>query len=170
MMDLPILLIESVLTKFIAERKWFIQTIEQLDEEDVSWSPTEESNSIANLVLHIRGTVHSRIEILLFDIPDTRDRDKEFEKGIILSKARVLQLGTESFDLIIHYLEQLKSQPDLLLSQPYLNKSPLTYSNFNNETTVVNLLIQMVREIHTHTGQIIYIAKMRKGLLQWKYD
>ncbi|MFM9282167.1 DUF1572 family protein [Paenibacillus jiagnxiensis] len=169
-MDLPILLIESVLLKFVAERKWFIQTIEQLDEEDVSWSPTEESNSIANLVLHIRGTVHSRIEILLFDIPDTRDRDKEFEKGIVLSKAQVLQLGTESFDLIIKYIEQLKSQPDLLLSQPYLNKPPLTYSNFNNETTVVNLLIQMVREIHTHTGQIIYIAKMRKGPLQWKYD
>lgn len=30
--------------------------------------------------------------------------------------------------------------------------------------------IAIIREIHTHTGQIIYIAKMRKGQLDWKYD
>lgn len=44
--------------------------------------PSPASNSIANLVAHIRGAVHSRIETILLDIPDTRDRDKEFDKGL----------------------------------------------------------------------------------------
>ncbi|WP_072331717.1 MULTISPECIES: DUF1572 family protein [unclassified Paenibacillus] len=169
-MDVSALFIDSVLSKVIPERKWFVQCIEQLDEEDITWAPTNESNSIANLVSHIRGTVHSRIEILLFDIPDTREREKEFEKGLILTKEQVLRIGMEAFNLIIQYLEKMKEQPQLLTSQPYLKKPALTYSAFNNETTAMNLLIQMVREVHFHTGQIIYIAKMRKGELKWKYD
>lgn len=169
-MDLSTLFIDSVLSKFIPERKWFIQCIEQLDEEDITWAPTDESNSIANLVSHIRGTVHSRIEILLFDILDSRERDKEFEKGLKLSKEQTLKIGIEAFDLIIQYLEKLKSQPELISSQPYLDKPSLKFSALNNQTTAMNMMIQMVREIHFHTGQIIYIAKMRKGQLKWNYD
>lgn len=89
-MDISISLVESMLSKFKADKKWLLQAIEQLDEEDISWSPTNESNSIANLISHIRGTAHSRIEILLYKIPDTRDRDKEFERGLKHSKEHVL--------------------------------------------------------------------------------
>lgn len=71
---------------------------------------------------------------------------------------------------MIQYLEYLQSNPELLLSQPFINRPPLTYSQVNNETTVLNLMIAMVREIHYHTGQIIYAAKIRKGQLVWNYD
>lgn len=169
-MEANIPFIESVWSKFVAERKWFIQCIEQLDEEDINWAPTADSNSIANLVSHIRGTVHSRIEILLLDIPDTRERDKEFEKGLQLTKQHTLQIGIEAFDLIIQFIERMKDQPQALMIQPYLEKQPLTHSAINNQSTAMNMLVQMVREIHFHTGQIIYIAKMRKGKLHWTYD
>lgn len=76
----------------------------------------------------------------------------------------------EAFDIIIQYLEHLGSNPELLLSQPFINRPPLTYSQVNNETTALNLMIAMVREIHYHTGQIIYAAKIRKGQLVWQYD
>ncbi|MOA57986.1 hypothetical protein D3C78_1822820 [compost metagenome] len=76
----------------------------------------------------------------------------------------------EAFDVIIQYLEYLRSNPELLLSQPFINRPALTYSQVNNETTVLNLMIAMVREIHYHTGQIIYAAKIRKGQLVWNYD
>jgi len=169
-MDVSIAVIENIIDKFTDDKKWFIQTIEQINEEDILWKPTEESNSIANLVSHIRGTVHSRLEILLFDIPDTRVREKEFSKELRLSKEHVLKLGIESFDIILQYLGKLSSQPELLLSQPYLNLPPLMYSALNNQTTAVNMMIQFVREINYHIGQIIYIAKMRKGQLHWNYD
>ncbi|ULL16155.1 DUF1572 domain-containing protein [Paenibacillus sp. H1-7] len=169
-MDISMPVIDSILSKFKADKKWLLQAIEQLTEEDICWSPTNESNSIANLISHIRGTAHARIEILLYEIPDTRDRAKEFEPGLTLSKEQALLKATEAFDIIIAYLEYLKTYPEMLLSQPFLDKPPLTFSAVNNQTTALNLMIQMVREINYHVGQINYIAKMRKGPLVWKYD
>lgn len=169
-MDIASEVIQSILVKFKSERKWTLQALAQLSEEDITWSPTPESNSIANLVSHIRGCVHSRIETIYFDIPDTRDRDKEFEPGLQLSHEETYRMAAEAFDIIIQYFEHLQAHPELLLSQPFINRPPLTYSQVDNETTALNLMIAMVREIHYHTGQIIYAAKIRKGQLEWQYD
>lgn len=169
-MEISTEVIESMLVKFKSERKWTLQAIAQLSEEDLTWSPNPESNSIANLIAHIRGCVHSRIETIFFDIPDTRERDKEFEQGLLLSKEQSYNMIREAFDIIIAYLVHLKIHPELLLSRPFVNRPPLIYSQVNNETTVLNLMIAIVREIHYHTGQIIYVAKIRKGQLVWDYS
>lgn len=169
-MEIALELIESMLVKFKSEKKWTLQAIEQLSEEDITSSPSLESNSVANLVAHISGAVHSRIETILLDIPDTRDRDKEFEKGLKMSKEQAITKTRDAFDILIQYLEYLKSTPELLMSQPFLNLPPLTYSQVNNETTALNLIMAMFREVHFHTGQIIYAAKIRKGQLVWIYD
>lgn len=162
--------IQSMLVKFKSEKKWTLQAIAQLSEEDISWSPNTDSNSIANLVAHIRGCVHSRIETIFWDIPDTRDREKEFERGLKMSNDQAYKMIKESFDIIIQYLEHIRSNSELLLSQPFIDRPPLTFSQVNNETTVLNLMIALIREIHYHTGQIIYAAKTRKGQLIWQYD
>ncbi|WP_413377715.1 DUF1572 family protein [Paenibacillus taichungensis] len=169
-MEIELEVIQSMLVKFKSEGKWTLQAISQLSEEDITWSPNQESNSIANLVAHIRGCVHSRIETIFYDIADSRDRDKEFEHGLKMSIEEAYNMTKESFDIIIQYLEHLSFNPNLLLSQPFTNRPPLTFSQVNNETTVLNLMIAMVREIHYHTGQIIYAAKVRKGQLVWQYD
>jgi uncharacterized damage-inducible protein DinB len=142
-------------------------TIKQCSEADIVWRPTAESNSIANLVAHIWGTVHQRVEILFFDVPDTRDRDKEFDKELLMSKDEAIQLITKSFDVIIQVLEDMKSKPEVLLSQPYINMAPLTYSSLNNQSTVLDIMMQMMNHLPFHTGQISYIAKMRIGQLTW---
>lgn len=169
-MDIASEFIESMLTKFKSERKWTLQAIEQLSEEDIAWSPSPESNSIANIVAHISGCVHSRVETILFNITDTRDRDKEFERGLHLSQKQTFDMAMRAFDIIIQYLGHLRSNPELLLSQPFIDRPPLTYSQVNNETTALNLMVSMLREVHYHTGQIIYIAKMRRGQLVWQYE
>jgi uncharacterized damage-inducible protein DinB len=142
-------------------------TIQQCSEADIVWRPTTESNSIANLVAHIWGTVHQRVEILFFDVPDTRDRDKEFDKELLMSKDEAIQLITKSFDVLIQVLEDMKSKPEVLLSQPYINMAPLTYSSLNNQSTVLDIMMQMMNHLPFHTGQISYIAKMRIGQLKW---
>ncbi|CAG7633814.1 DinB family protein [Paenibacillus allorhizosphaerae] len=166
-MELSGKLIESFLWKFRAEKKWTLQAIEQLSEEDILWRPTAASNSIANLVAHIWGTVHQRVEIIFFDVPDTRNREKEFEKGLVMTKEQALDLIGKSFDIIIHVLERMKSKPDTLLDQPYASMEPLTYSALSNQSTVLDVMMQMVNHLPFHTGQIVYIAKMRVGDLQW---
>jgi hypothetical protein len=75
-MDIAFELIESMVVKFKSEQRRTLKAIEDLSEEDITWTPTPESNSIANLVSHIRGAVHSRVETILLNIPDTRDREK----------------------------------------------------------------------------------------------
>lgn len=167
-MDIAIEVIESMMPKFRSEMRGTLKAIEQLTEEDITWSPNVESNSIANLVAHIRGCVHSRIEQIFYGTPDTRDREKEFERGLQISKEEAYQMAKEAFEIILQFLEHLKLNPHLLMSQPFLNLPPLTYSQVNNQTTVLNLMIAMVREVHYHTGQIVYIAKLRKGQLVWK--
>lgn len=166
-MDIAMEFIDSMLPKFRSEMRGILKVIEQLEEEDITWAPNEDSNSIANLVAHIRGCVHSRIEQIFCNIPDTRDRDKEFERGLYMSRDEAYRKAKEAFELIIRYLEYLRSHPHLLMSQPFLNLPPLTYSQVNNQTTVLNLMIAMLRKIHYHTGQIVYIAKIRKGKLTW---
>lgn len=169
-MEIALELLESMLVKFRSEKKWTLQAIEQLSQEDITSSPTSESNSIANLIAHIRGAVHSRVETILLDIPDIRDRDKEFEKGLEMSKEQALKKTMDAFDILIKYLEHLQSRPELLMSQPFINRPPLTHSQINNKTTVLNLMMSMFREVHFHSGQIIYAAKIRKGRLIWNYD
>ena len=169
-MDVATELVDSMLTKFKSERKWTLQAIAQLSDEDIIWSPNADSNSIANLVAHIRGCVHSRIETIFYNIPDTRNRDNEFERGLAMSAEEAFNVTKKAFDIILEFLEHLRAKPELVMSQPFLNRPPLTYSQVNNETTTLNLMIAMIREIHYHTGQIIYAAKIRKGQLEWQYD
>lgn len=152
-MEIASEVIESMLVKFRSERKWTLQAIEQLSEEDITCSPGPDSNSIANLIAHIRGAVHSRIETIFYSIPDTRDREKEFEKGLEMSKEHAFNTIKEAFDIIIQYLEHLKLNPNLLLSQPFLNLPPLTYSQVNNETTILNLMMRWLERYITIQGK-----------------
>ncbi len=161
---------KSLLVKFRGERKWTLQALDQLTEHDIHWAASKDCNSIVNLVAHIRGGVHSRIETILYGIPDSRDRDKEFEHGLPMTKEEAIRLTGEAFDIMIQYVEQLGSNPELWMSQPYLDLPPLTYSQVNNETTALNMVLAMFREMHYHTGQIIHIAKERAGQMVWQYD
>lgn len=110
-MDIANEVIESMLVKFRSERKWTLQAIAQLSAEDIMWAPNEESNSIANLVAYIRGCVHSRIETIFLDIPDIRDRDKEFARGLKISIEQAYMMMEEAFDILIRYLEYLSGNP-----------------------------------------------------------
>lgn len=166
-MDIAFEFIQSMMVKFRSEQRGTLKAIEQVSEEDITWYPTPESNSIANLVSHIRGAVHSRVETIFLNITDIRDREKEFERGLKMSKEEAYKHTMDAFNIILQYLEHLNSNPHLLMSQPFLNLLPLTYSQVNNETTALNLMMAMFREVHYHTGQIVYLAKMKKGELLW---
>ncbi|MHB1629330.1 MAG: DUF1572 family protein [Bacilli bacterium] len=106
-MDVGMLLIDSMLVRFRGEKKWTLQAIDQLSEDDIVWAPTPESNSIANLLSHIRGTVRQRLETIFYNVRDDRDRDKEFERDLQLSKEQASVFARESFDVMIDVLGDL---------------------------------------------------------------
>jgi hypothetical protein len=89
-LDTSTIVIDFQLRKYKADQKWTRMVIEQLSEEDILWSPTPESNSIANLVAHISGAVYEWFETVYFDAPNNLDRSKEFDCGLQMSKEQAL--------------------------------------------------------------------------------
>lgn len=69
-----------------------------------------------------------------------------------------------AMELIDSMIPKFRSE---MRGRPFLDRPPLTYSQVGNDTTALNLMIAMVREIHCHTGQIVYIGKIRKGKIAW---
>lgn len=166
-MDSSTIVIDLLLRKYKADQKWTRMVIEQLSEEDIVWSPTPESNSIANLVAHISGAVHQWFETVYFGAPYIEDRSKEFERGLQMNKEQALELSKKSYDCIIKVLELMKASPERLLEQPYLN-FPTFNGALDNQATILEMLLHQFRHLPSHTGQILYIAKMRKGHLVWE--
>lgn len=43
----------------------------------------------------------------------------------------------------------------------------LKVSSLNNQSTVLDIIMQMVNHLPYHIRQIVYVAKMKKGDLPW---
>lgn len=166
-MDSSNIVIDHLLLKYKADQKWTRKVIEQLTDEDLVWSPTPESNSIANLIAHISGAARYWFDAAYFGAPLNEYRTIEFERGLQMTKEQALETSKKSYDSIIGVLEMMKANPERLLEQPYLDYPSFDSAALNNRSTVLEMLLHQFRHLPSHTGQIIYIAKMRKGNLVW---
>ena len=153
-------LAESLISKFALLKNRSVAVVEQLSKEEIIWSPNEESNSITNLALHIRETVRHRVESIFFGPQENRDRDREFNSLLVVTKDEVITLLEQTFDILIHVIEGLSEQD--FLKQPYLENPP-TQSAMNKEATVLDICLQMLAHLSEHVGQIFYIAKVQLG-------
>jgi len=126
--------------------------LEGLSEADVWWRPNPASNSIGNLVLHLAGNVRQWVVSGIGGSADSRRRDEEFSKADGLSPG----------DLAAH-LEAAIEEVDEVLAG--LHPSVLSESRViqGMDVTVLEALYHVVEHFSTHTGQIIYIGKLRTG-------
>lgn len=129
-----------------------VAAIEQLRDEDVNWRPSEESNSIANLVLHMAGNIGQRLVATVSGGPDTRDRDAEFNSREFLTRGRVLEILGDAFGAADRVLESLPAE-----------RLAETRRVRDREMTVLDLIFGVTTHLSEHVGQILYIAKMRLG-------
>ena len=129
------------------------KTFEQVTEEQLHWTPDEESNSIAVIVQHLYGNMRSRwTEFFTSDLekPD-RNRDGEFEARK-LSKDELLALWQEGWGYVLGTMESLT--PDQLLSTVRIR---------GVETLVIKAINRQVSHYAYHVGQIVYIAKHQRS-------
>ncbi|GGD62306.1 DinB family protein [Paenibacillus nasutitermitis] len=166
-MDSSNIVIDHLLIKYKADQKWTRKVIEQLTEEDLVWSPTPESNSIANLISHISGAARYWFDSAYFGAPLNEYTNIEFDRGLQMTKEQAMEISKKTYDSIIGVLEMMKANPERLLEQPYLDYPSFDSAALNNKSTVLEMLLHQFRHLPSHTGQIIYIAKMRKGNLVW---
>ena len=126
--------------------------LEHLTDEDVWWRPNEASNSIGNLLLHLRGNITQWIIGGVGERPYERHRQQEFDErthipaGELLAKLRTV---IEDADKIIRGLDA-----DALLSKRQIQ---------DYEVTVLEAIYHVVEHFGMHTGQIILLTKARTG-------
>lgn len=126
--------------------------LERLDEGDIWWRPANSSNSIGNLILHLTGNLRQWVVSGVGGEADIRKRQEEFDET---GPVPVEQLINGLEEVVIKACAVLdRLDPDLLLEQRLIQ---------GNQVLVLQAIYHAVEHFSTHTGQIIYVTKMRKG-------
>ncbi len=125
----------------------------QLTDTEIWNRPNAHSNSVGNLVLHLCGNVRQWIVSSLGDLPDTRQRQQEFdEKGPISTEKLVLMVD-ELMDEVDRVLDNIS--PEMLLGKREVQVF---------RKTGLSILMQVVEHFSYHVGQMTYFVKWRKDM------
>ena len=124
-----------------------------LDDGQIWWRPNESSNSIGNLILHLNGSINLYLNHNMGALEFERDRPAEFAERRMLPRQELLR----AFDAMVANAEATFASMDgATLSAP--SPEPEKYQ------LLVEDLISVAVHLATHTGQIVWIAKMlREG-------
>ncbi|MCU1230736.1 MAG: hypothetical protein JWO97_3620 [Acidobacteria bacterium] len=119
-----------------------------MSDDQLWWRPNETSNSVANILIHLTGSLNHYLNFFVGKIEYERDRDGEFAERRNLPRAELLA----SFEQMIANAEKtLDALTPESLSDPAADPR---YS------LLVEDLLAVALHISNHTGQIVWIAKM----------
>ena len=126
------------------------KSFDQLEEKDLHFQASSESNSIAVIVQHMAGNMFSRWTNFLTEDGEKpwRQRDDEFEIHQY-SKQQIIELWQKGWDCLLQALASLTE--DDLLKIIYIRQEPLT---------VVDAINRQLAHYPYHIGQIVFIGKM----------
>lgn len=151
-MEIYQIIFDQLIKKYEELKVTLLNVIQQLNTEQLNWRFNNESNSIANLIIHIAGNINQRIGSGILALPDTRDRNEEFDQNLYVSKDQIVVIVENSFTLLIQTTKNMNKE-DLLKTIQVRDKSRFTYE----------VLQQCANHYSEHLGQIIYIAKICLG-------
>src|SRR5450432_1018194 len=140
-------LLQSAIKKFNAQKLLGEKTFVQLEEKDLFFKPSKESNSIAVIVQHMSGNMLSRWTNFLTADGEKpwRERDKEFE-DVFTTKDEVILAWNKGWRRVLNTLELL--QPEDMMKTITIRNEPLL---------VVDAIIRQIDHYGYHVGQIVYI-------------
>jgi uncharacterized damage-inducible protein DinB len=124
--------------------------VDLLDEDDTWWRGSEAENSVGNLLLHLGGNVRQWIISGVGGAPDRRDRPREFSARGGMAKKEALSQLESTVREAAGVLRQLR-QDDLLIER--------TIQGFKR--TGLQAALHVVEHFSYHTGQIVFITKLR---------
>ena len=123
-----------------------------LSGDDLWWRANANSNSVGNLLLHLRGNVGQWIIGGVGQRANERQRQAEFdERSHIPGPTLVANLAAtvhEAVDVI------RTVEPASLLAQRRIQ---------DHDVTVFGAIYHVVEHFSTHTGQIVLLTKLRSG-------
>lgn len=128
------------------------RSLEDLSDEEVWWRPNEASNSIGNLLLHLCGNVRQWIIGGVGGRGFERRRQQEFDERRLIPAQELLSK-----------IKQVLAEADEVLAsvdaETLLSKREIQ----GYEVTVLDAIYHVVEHFGMHTGQVIYLSKMRGG-------
>ena len=144
--------IEEARRRLAACHQKIIHCLNQLDDAQVWWRPSESMNSIANLVLHLGGNLEQWIVSAVGGAQDLRNRPLEFSARTPVPKQQLSQR-----------LSSTVSQADQVLAQ--VNDAqllePRRIQGF--EETVLSAIFECLAHFNGHTQEIVYITRLQLG-------
>jgi uncharacterized damage-inducible protein DinB len=137
------------------------KTVEGLAAGDLWWRPNDASNSVGNLLLHLAGNIRQWVLSGVGGAKDSRDRDLEFQQD-----------GGATAEELLDHLEATVLAVDAVLADLPTSSLLDTRVIQGMEVTVLEAVYHVVEHFSTHTGQIVYLAKLRSGkdLEFWKVE
>ncbi len=125
----------------------------QLHDDELHLEPAPGLNSVATIVQHLAGNMHSRWDRLLDADGEsqTRNRDREFEDALE-TRAQILMRWESGWKALFTALEGLSDRD--LLRQIRIRGEAIT---------VVEAIQRQLSHYPYHVGQIVLIARMRRG-------
>lgn len=128
------------------------RSIADLGDEDIWWRPNDASNSIGNLVLHLCGNVHQWIVGGVGKRPAERDRQREFDQRAPIARGELLAR-----------LRRVLAEADEVLAGVTVAALGERRTIQEYDVTVMGAIYHVVEHFSMHTGQIIYVSKLRGG-------
>lgn len=123
--------------------------VESLTDDQIWWRPNEASNSIGNLVLHLNGNVRQWLVASFEQLPDERDRPREFKARARVSRAELIQAMDATLQRGAMVLSRL-TEADLRA----------TYQIQGYTVSGLHAVYQVVEHFGQHYAQIAYITKL----------
>jgi len=122
--------------------------LESIADEEIWYRSNENSNSIANLILHLTGNIKQYIISGLGNDSDIRSRDLEFSQRGGMTKA---ELSAEILETCIKAQEVIKAlKPEEIMEYRSVQGFKLT---------TFGILLHVIEHFSYHTGQIAAITK-----------
>lgn len=150
MADVPTAALESIrvrITKILPQQ--IRESVALLTDEQLWWRPNETSNSVANLLLHLSGSLNHYVNRDVGGIAYERDRPAEFSERRPIPREELLRI----FDEMMSHAERTLSSLDVQrLGDP--SPEPKLYN------LLVEDLLAVLTHLSFHAGQIVWIAKM----------
>jgi uncharacterized damage-inducible protein DinB len=128
------------------------RAVSGMSDADLWWRPNDVSNSVGNLLLHLAGNVRQWVVHGLGGRRDVRRRADEFERDGGLSVAEVLSVlrsATDDADAVLAGLDPARLEEEMEIQGLAVRG--------------LDALYHVVEHFSMHTGQILYLAKMRSG-------
>jgi uncharacterized damage-inducible protein DinB len=150
--------LESIRGEFVRYKALAEGAVRQLPDADLAWRPGETGNSIATICWHVAGNLRSRFTDFLTTDGEKpwRHREEEFAARAV-SRDDLLAKWNDGWNVLLAALDGL--------TDDHLAR---TVTIRGQGFLVHEALHRALAHVAYHVGQIVYIAKSRRGT-DWTY-